>query len=160
MNDESPPEPTAPENKPAPEQDQASLTDALDQLENLLDTGAEGTRPTETAQAGGDGDQIAQGQYTIPLLSEVVSPGPSGPLEAERESPTQAHSLPPLAEDPASQELIRRLASEIEVIVHTAVDEAVGRAHAAIRDQVQQHLDIVLPEIVEEIVERQTRSPR
>jgi hypothetical protein len=44
-----------------------------------------------------------------------------------------------------------RLASEIEIIMQDRIEAALRKAHEEIRVQVRNHLDITLPEIVEEL---------
>ena len=82
------------------------------------------------------------GQYTIPLLEDVVKPGLSMPPVA---------SDPPVTLSPMAQRLFDRLASEIDVIVQTGVDDALKAAARDIRKRVKQHVAIVLPEILDEL---------
>ncbi len=126
-------------------------------------------------------------QYTIPLLNDVVIPGigitPRDPAEAE----SKAHGLVPEQLDQAAmmaqltgppaatgageftepeldeaalrRRLADRLASEVEVIVQACLEVAVSNACDEIRVQVRNHLDIILPEIVDDMLQhRQSRN--
>ena len=58
----------------------------------------------------------------------------------------------PLVElSPSARRLFDRLASEIDVIVQSGVDEALKAAAKNIRSKVKQHVAIVLPEILDEL---------
>ena len=81
------------------------------------------------------------GQYTIPLSSDVARSGQIGP-DPEREPPKLS---------PQAQRLFDRLASEIDVIVQTGVDDALKAAARDIRKRVKDHVSIVLPEILDEL---------
>jgi hypothetical protein len=92
----------------------------------------------EAAHASEFGVEL-DGQYTIPLLEDVVKPGHTTPLDA------------PIRLSPVAQRLFERLASEIDVIVQTGVDDALKAAARDIRKRVKQHVAIVLPEILDEL---------
>jgi hypothetical protein len=90
-------------------------------------------------------------QYTIPLLHDVVVPGTDLP---EMPVPDQGRGEPPAAdieETEAYRKLAERLANEIEVIVQARVEAAVQKAAEDIREQVRNHLEIMLPEIIEDL---------
>ena len=90
-------------------------------------------------------------QYTIPLLHDVVVPGADLP---EMPVPDQGRGEPPapdIEETEAYRKLAERLANEIEVIVQARVEAAVQKAAEDIREQVRNHLEIMLPEIIEEL---------
>ncbi len=128
-------------------------------------------------------------QYTIPLLNDVVIPGigitPRDPAESESESDTHSPvpeqldqaammaqlngpasgaeageiSEPELDEAALRRRLADRLASEVEVIVQACLEVAVNNACDEIRVQVRNHLDIILPEIVDDMLQhRQNRN--
>jgi hypothetical protein len=86
----------------------------------------------------------SDGQLNIPLLDEVLLPGFE---DIERPFP----DVPPVVLSPVAQRLFDRLASEIDVIVQTGVDEALKAAAKNIRARVKQHVSIVLPEILDEL---------
>lgn len=113
--------------------------DALQALEHMLEQ-----RHGLGEDSGGQRPFAEQdGQYRIPLLDEVLSPG-SVPAATRREtSPTEL--------SPVAQRLFERLASEIDVIVQSGIDEALRTAAKSIRARVKQHVSIVLPEILDEL---------
>lgn len=129
-------------NGPSPEAPSSvpdETLDAIDDLEALLqDRHGMAARPTAAPAR----DIESDGQYTIPLLNEVVLPGQTDaaePLDAPPE-------LSPMA-----QRLFDRLASEIDVIVQTGVEDALKAAAKDIRKRVRNHVAIVLPEILDEL---------
>ena len=66
---------------------------------------------------------------------------------------------PPSLDPEIYRHLIDRLANEIDVIVQTGTEEAMQRAAADIAARVREHVAIILPEVIEEIV-RMSRRPR
>ena len=60
-------------------------------------------------------------------------------------------SEPPPELSPMARRLFDRLASEIDVIVQTGVDDALKAAARDIRQRVKDHVAIVLPEILDEL---------
>ena len=89
---------------------------------------------------------------TFPLLDEVVLPG------------DETVGLPPTVSpadlSPVAQRLFDRLASEIDVIVQTGVDDALKAAAKNIRARVKQHVAIVLPEILDELSQEDEPNPQ
>ena len=87
----------------------------------------------------------------MPLLDEVVVPG------------DEMVGLPPTVTpadlSPVAQRLFDRLASEIDVIVQTGVDDALKAAAKNIRARVKQHVAIVLPEILDELSQEDEPNP-
>ncbi|MFT5172402.1 MAG: hypothetical protein ACI8W7_000566 [Gammaproteobacteria bacterium] len=144
-----------------------SLHHALSDLEHILEgkhdpsgnsgaSGGEGL--AEDPGAGGRAERIAERrmfderseQYVIPLLDEVVIPGPEG--RAPPPAVNVADSISNDDDEPAMRKrLAERLASEIEVIMQDRIEAALETAREEIRTQVRNHLDITLPEIVEEL---------
>ena len=141
-----------------------SLHHALSDLEHMLERqrapgehlgasagldGNPGARRTERSADRGIFDDRSE-PYTIPLLDEVIIPGPQG-----RSPPPAAHVAESSVYDddePAMRKrLAERLASEIEVIMQDRLEAALDKAREEIRMQVRNHLDITLPEIVEEL---------
>jgi hypothetical protein len=119
-------------------------------------------------------------QYTIPLLKDVVIPGIDIPTQAEHFDPDVEDSEPELLdhdammaqltgsvtqdrqptfdsseldEDGHRRRMAERLANEIEVIVQARMEEAIQNASLEIREQVRNHLDIILPEIVDDMLQ-------
>ena len=67
---------------------------------------------------------------------------------------------PPPALDPeVYRHLIDRLANEIDVIIQTGTEEAMERAAAEIAARVREHVAIILPEVIEELVRMSGREP-
>ena len=141
------------------------LNSAISELEHVLserhgvETGLTSVRETTTRS---DPTIPATAQYSIPLLDEVVvpgsgSPGASGP-RAPRPEALVDHTveLQALAAGAgAYRAIFERLASEIEVIVQAGVDEALRDAARAIRRRVNEHIEIILPEILDELSRKQ-----
>jgi hypothetical protein len=124
----------------------ASLNEVLDDLEQMLHT-RRGPEETQAPAAEGGDDP-----YCIPLLDEVIEVGPAAPAS------TRIRPTDPAAAD-FRRRVVERLASEIEVIVHSRVERALASAAEDIRKQVREHIAIILPEILDELRE-QDRDPR
>jgi hypothetical protein len=126
---------------------EASLSDALNGLEQILEN-RQGV-PSEAQNPDGSPPDPASddSQLTIPLLHDVVAPGDDGPVGRQSHGAAQE---PDLEDDEACRKLAQRLANEIEVIVRARVEAAVHEAAEEIRGQVRNHLEIMLPEIIEE----------
>jgi len=124
-------------------------------------------------------------QYTIPLLNDVVIPGIDIPTQAGHFDPDAEDSEPELLdhdammaqltgsatqarqpifdsskldEDGHRRRMAERLANEIEVIVQARMEEAIQNAIPDIRQQVRNHLDIILPEIVDDLLQHRHDS--
>ena len=110
----------------------------------------------------------------LPVLDQVVIPGaslasPPGPVAPKRE-PARVVAAPPIEPAtepleplraptlPAYDDLVKRLMSEVEVIIENSLDDALARARKEIRARIKQHLDIVLPAILEELKARDVRG--
>ena len=143
-----------------PDDIEASLNDALSDLERMLAHHGDGE-----AAADGAGpaprEPREEEPYTIPMLEEIVIPGP-GISNIQRTVPVlPADGRPKLAamdESASRQRLAVRLASEIEVIVQDRLEHAINKACEEIREQVRNHMDIILPEIVEEMLQHRRRD--
>ena len=121
----------------------ADADDALSAIDNLEALLSERHGMPGPAAVGGRVEH--DGQYTIPLLNDVVRTGqvPPGPgPDPDREPPKLS---------PQAQRLFDRLASEIDVIVQTGVDDALKAAARDIRKRVKDHVSIVLPDILDEL---------
>lgn len=135
---------------------EASLNDALSDLERMLERHEDGGKAEATAASPGPDPE----PFNIPLLDEVVIPGPgigeiaAGTLLGAEIDP----GLDVLDEAARRRKLATRLASEIEVIVQDRLEEAMERARKEIQEQVRNHMDIILPEIVEEILQHRLRD--
>ena len=66
---------------------------------------------------------------------------------------------PPSLDPKVYRHLIERVANEIDVIVQTGAEEAMQRAAADIAARVREHVAIILPEVIEELV-RMSSRPR
>ncbi len=127
-----------------------SLSEALNGLEKILEHRRRPPRETHERTDSEPQRPPADPQYTIPLLHDVVLPGDglTGP-DADRGHGEPLE--PDMEEAAACRKLVERLANEIEVIVQARVEAAVQEATEDIREQVRKHLEIMLPEIIEEL---------
>ena len=108
-----------------------SLNDALNHLERMLEERGRKTR-----------ERTDDDQYVIPLLDEVALPD---------HAPDRRSRL--LTEDPElCRRIAERLASEVEVIVNTRMESAVRKALDDAQRQLRDHLYIVLPELLEDLL--------
>ena len=97
------------------------------------------------------------GDLELDLDSPDVGPG-VGPTVGP-DGDRYGDALPPSLDPEVYRHLIDRLANEIDVIVQTGTEEAMQRAAADIAARVREHVAIILPEVIEEIV-RMSRRPR
>jgi len=125
-----------------------SLNEALDDLEQML----EGQRHGGARRGGGAALAPAR-EHVIPLLDDIVAPG-----QEDEQAPGPRHGPDAIESDEDCQAVIRRLASELEVIVQAGVEEALREANQRIAERVKRHIDITLPEILDEIAEIKTRK--
>lgn len=134
---------------PAPAEE--SLSEALNGLEQILERRRRGRPDAVPPVADAAESAHADAQYTIPLLHDVVVPGddePSARVPGHAEPPAPESDLD---EEQAWRTLSERLANEIEVIVQARVETALQEAAEDIREQVRNHLEIMLPEIIEDL---------
>jgi hypothetical protein len=157
--------PIKPRKGAGPSAAEESLTDALNGLEQILEHRRRSPHPSrEPRKSGGSGGSgqsesgaktpapaSTEAQYTIPLLHDVVVPGSDGQDERIAEHGQVSVTMSEADDDEAYRKLAERLANEIEVIVQARVEEAVQVASNDIREQVRNHLEIMLPEIIEEL---------
>lgn|GEM_PF-1969665 len=147
--------------------------------------GAAGDPPAQDRPADEDIEQAQQ--YTIPLLNDVVIPGIEVNPQSPSTAVTHTDAAPPesldhaammaqltgppadlqgpesteseIDEDTLRRRLAERLASEVEVMVQARLEAALVEVCDDIREQVRNHLDIILPEIVEDMLQhRQSRD--
>jgi hypothetical protein len=153
MNKDSPDQVTGGSHQGAgPSAAEESLSEALNGLEQIL----EQRKPAPPGVHEPDREQpkpgLADPQYTIPLLHDVVVPGGDEPNEPLSDQPRGEEPLEPRAEaTEACRKLAERLANEIEVIVQARTETAVQEAAEDIREQVRNHLEIMLPELIEDL---------
>lgn len=139
-------DPTHPEDEnesPRPESGEDDLTDALGTLEHMLDRRGEATPTFETDPPIPDEDD-----HSIPLLNDVLNPE-GAPAEAP-EGVAMPHR--DLLAGELHHQLVERLSSELEVIVQAGLEEAMKAATESISARAREHLRIILPEIIEEVV--------
>lgn len=141
--------------KPADWSVDEGLQHALNSLEEILE-GKQRVEPKQVLPAtqpkpATDDDA----QYTIPLLEDIVTPTSTS---APEPTPAPREPVGSILADQECQSIIERLSSEIEVIVQASVDEAMSRANEQIAERVRDHIDIILPEILDEIAQIRARK--
>ena len=82
-----------------------------------------------------------------------------GPLDGDPGGERYGDALPPALDPEVYRHLIDRLANEIDVIIQTGTEEAMERAAAEIAARVREHVAIILPEVIEELVRMSGREP-
>ena len=128
------------------------LNAAISELEDALN---EHAAPDPTPLVNEEGEPAQGEQYTIPMLDEVVLPA----LDQETAYHNHRAELEALSEGAgAYRPIFERLASEIEVIVQAGVDDALKDASKRILRRVNEHIEIVLPEILDELARKQRDS--
>ena len=103
----------------------------------------------------------------LPLDFEFIPDAPVPPIgDLDLDSPADGPDrerygdAPPPSLDPeVYRHLIDRLANEIDVIVQTGTEEAMQRAAVDIAARVREHVAIILPEVIEELVRMSGRTP-
>lgn len=136
---------------------EASLNDALNDLEQILEKRKPQPKPKPKPKPVSE--KPASTQYDIPLLDKVILPG----RQAVEATPRGYKQLPVL--NPGSPEyeeacklLVAKIANEIEVIVQSRIEAALQSATDEIRKQVKNHIEIMLPEILDEITQERERK--
>ncbi len=141
-------EPKPPADDGITENGDESLHQAIDALEGMLD-GSSASSEQETEdffpEAGDEGER------ELPLLQDIVMPGHPG--VDKRDDGWNAYRGGPEVEE-IRKRVRQRLASEIEVIVQCGFESALQDISKEILARLEQHLDIVLPEILDEILPR------
>lgn len=152
MNEDSPNKATSGGHQDAgPSAAEESLSEALNGLEQILEHRK--PAPREMHKPGGEQPKpaLADPQYTIPLLHDVVVPGGDGPDEQISDHAHGEPLEPGVEEAEACRKLAERLANEIEVIVQARVETAIQEAAEDIREQIRNHLEIMLPELIDDL---------
>jgi hypothetical protein len=129
---------------------QDALDDALNRLEGML---ARQHVVAEEEPAPEPQETAVPEPEPLPLLDEVVIPGDLLEEEASEEPPERGPIH--LETVPAYADLLSRLASELDIIIESCVDEALAQAKQDLLLKIKNHLDIVLPEILDEMSRRQ-----
>ena len=140
----------APGDDGEPARDGPDLERVLSALEDIL-SDRHGVRDDASRTPPPEGDQL-------PLLKNVVVPGDLLFTAAGEAGPAEPEPAPEAL--PPHQDLVRRLASELEVIIESCVDEALAAARKDLMAKLSNHLDIVLPELLEELERRRDLPPR
>ncbi len=136
---------------------EASLNEALTDLERIL----ERRKPTAERVSKSSTKTQAGQQYDIPLLNEVVLPGDGVPAAPPAGNEPAAPPEPGSTEyEEASRLLVAKIANEIEVIVQSRIEAALESATDEIRQQVKNHIEIMLPEILDEITHDRRRKDK
>ena len=125
-----------------------SLDGALDALAGIIDR--RHVVPGSPAALVGSLEPDAE---DLPILDQVVIPGHAAP--PPRPAPTLPRIPPSL---PPHEDLVKRLVSEAEVIIEDCLDQALERARKEIRARIRQHLGIVLPEVLDELIARRSEE--
>ena len=158
----------------AAEEVKESLDEALNSLERMLDRQTELPLGSPSDQdTTSPADAALSEPETLPVLENVVIPG-RGAMAA---NPAAASGLltglspntlfrQPMsdleAEAPSEAALRRRiaarLASEIDIIVQSKLEASLERLYVDLRAQISDHIDIMLPEIIDEFVRHEARQ--
>ena len=91
----------------------------------------------------------------LPRIGDLDLDHPDGGPGGER----YGDAPPPTLDPEVYRHLIDRLANEIDVIIQTGTEEAMERAAAEIAARVREHVAIILPEVIEELVRMSGREP-
>ena len=129
------------------------LDEALSRLEGMLEQ--HDVVPEEEQGSASDAlDASRLEPEPLPLLDEVVIPGDDFLDESPGEVTTGASA--PMQTPPAYTDLLSRLASELDIVIESCVDEALEQARQHLVAKIKNHLEIVLPEILDEMSRRQS----
>ncbi len=128
-----------------------SLSEALNGLEQILEHRKPAPLGLHEPGRERPNPGPADPQYTIPLLHDVVVPGGGGPDEQATDQPPGEPLEPGAEAAETCRKLAKRLANEIEVIVQARIEAAVQEAAGDIREQVRNHLEIMLPELIDDL---------
>ena len=125
-----------------------SLNAALNDLQKILDQRSPAEKPEPTV------DPLEHSQPSIPLLDNVVVPGI--PIEngvVDVETAGRPPMDPPLSANADFRRIVDRLASELDIIIQSRVETAMREVSKDIKARIRTHIDIILPEILEELAE-------
>ena len=111
-----------------------------------------------TANAPAEREPLPLGFEIVP---EETLPGVADveldPAALDPEGERYGNAPPPSLDPQIYRHLIDRLANEIDVIVQTGTEEAMRRAAVDITARVREHVAIILPEVIEELVRMSNR---
>ena len=130
------------------------LDDALSTLEHIL-------RHRHVVPSGHQGDSPPAADDHLPLLKNVVVPGdPPAPLPFAEEDDADFGPEEAAGPAPHHDDLVVRLVNELEIIIESSVDDALAAAKRELMVKMKTHLDIVLPEILDELARRRLDPDR
>lgn len=123
--------------------------------------------PAPDAAPEAEGPAAPLAREPLPLGFELIPDDPLprigdldlGPLDGGPGGERYGDAPPPALDPEVYRHLIDRLANEIDVIIQTGTEEAMERAAAEIAARVREHVAIILPEVIEELVRMSGREP-
>ena len=162
---EFPDRPRSPAGEPAGPGALPLLEDVVARAANGDAEGTDGATGPRRAEADETAAPLERGP--LPLDFEFIPDAPVPPIgDLDLDSPAggpdreRYGDAPPPSLDPeVYRHLIDRLANEIDVIVQTGTEEAMQRAAVDIAARVREHVAIILPEVIEELVRMSGRTP-
>ena len=97
-------------------------------------------------------------EENLPRVDELeLDPPTLDPPALEPQGERYGDAPPPSLDPEVYRHLIDRLANEIDVIVQTGTEEAMHRAAVDIAARVRDHVAIILPEVIEELIRMSNR---
>ena len=95
----------------------------------------------------------------VPPIGDLDLDSPAAEPGVDRGGERYGDAPPPSLDPEVYRHLIDRLANEIDVIIQTGTEEAMERAATEIAARVREHVAIILPEVIEELVRMSDREP-
>ena len=142
-----------------------SLTEALSALEGMLSnpehisSSSDASNQAPTSAPLSQDDEPPGEQATIPVLSKVIlsNEGPSfvDSSDATEDAETLPTSL--IYEKKEFSNAVDRLMDELRAIVQTGIEQSNQIATERIMAQVKEHIETMLPEILDDILGRESR---
>lgn len=142
-----------------------SLTEALSALEGMLSnpehvnssSDASNQAPT-SAPLSQDGEPPGD-QATIPVLSKVILSNERPSFAASSDATEDRETLPtsPIYEKKEFSNAVDRLMDELRAIVQTGIEQSNQIATERIMAQVKEHIETMLPEILDDILGPESR---
>lgn len=141
-----------------------SLTEALSALEGMLSnpqetsSSSDSPNPAPTSPPLSQDGEPPRGQAPIPVLSEVIvsDKEPSFPVSSDANGNGETLLTSPIHQDDFS-EAVDRLANELRAIVQTGIEESGQIAAERIMAKVKDHIETVLPEMLDDILRPNSR---
>lgn len=147
------------------QESQLSLTEALSALEGMLSNPQKGSAspdhsnqapPSETPS---EQDELQRDQATIPVLSEMVLSNKPFPASTSIKENSEPRMTSPTSEEDFSK-AVDRLVNELRAIVQAGIEESNQIAMERIMTRVNDHIETVLPQVLQEILRTNSRSRR